>query len=104
MGPKRAVRPALGSRKTKEIGFDSIDIFADPLDLQPEERKQIKRDCDQAGLPIISVACVAVGPVDFNPSVQRLHVERVRAYLDMVREFEAKNLCSCWVNISGNVR
>lgn len=83
---------SFGIRKTKEIGFDSIDIFADPLDLQPEERKQIKRDCDQAGLPIISVACVAVGLVDFNPSVQRFHVERVRAYLDMVREFEAKNL------------
>ena len=81
-----------GIRKTKEIGFDSIDIFADPLDIGREERKQIKDDCDQAGLPIISVACVAVGLIDFNPSVQRFHIERVRAYLEMAREFEAKNL------------
>ncbi|WP_406696402.1 sugar phosphate isomerase/epimerase [Singulisphaera sp. Ch08] len=83
---------SFGIRKTKEIGFDSIDIFADPLDISREEREQIKVDCDQAGLPIISVACVAVGLIDFNPSVQRFHLERVRAYLEMAREFEAKNL------------
>ena len=28
---------AFGIRKTKEIGFDSIDIFADPLDTGVEE-------------------------------------------------------------------
>ncbi|SIO62815.1 Sugar phosphate isomerase/epimerase [Singulisphaera sp. GP187] len=83
---------SFGIRKTKEIGFDSIDIFADPLDLGPKERNQIKVDCDQAGLPIISVACVAVGLIDFNPSVQRFHFDRVRAYLEMAQAFEAKNL------------
>ena len=35
---------------------------------------------------------MAVGLIDFNPSVQRFHVERVRAYLDMAYEFEARNL------------
>ncbi|MBX6312559.1 MAG: sugar phosphate isomerase/epimerase [Isosphaeraceae bacterium] len=83
---------AFGIRMTKEIGFDSIDIFADPLDTDAKERKLIKDECDQAGLPIISVACVAVGLIDFNPSVQRFHVERVQAYLDMAYLFEAKNL------------
>jgi sugar phosphate isomerase/epimerase len=81
-----------GIRMTKEIGFDTIDIFTDPLDIDVKERKLIKRECDQANLPIISVACVAVGLVDFNPSVQRFHLERCRAYLDLVYEFEAKNL------------
>jgi sugar phosphate isomerase/epimerase len=83
---------AFGIWMTKEIGFDSIDIFADPLDSGPMELKLIKNECDRAGLPIISVACVAVGLVDFNPSVQRFHLERVRAYLDMARTFGARNV------------
>jgi len=81
-----------GIRMTKEIGFDTIDIFTDPLDIDIKERRLIKRECDKAGLPIVSVACVAVGLIDFNPSVQRFHMERCRAFLDLVYEFEAKNL------------
>ena len=81
-----------GIRMTKEIGFDTIDIFADPLDIDVKERKLIKRECDRAELPIVSVACVAVGLVDFNPSVQRFHMTRCKAYLDLVYELEAKNL------------
>ena len=83
---------AYGIWMTKEVGFDAIDIFADPLDMSPMERKLIKNECNRAGLPIVSVACVAVGLIDFNPSVQRFHLERVRAYLDMCRTFGAKNL------------
>src|SRR5579859_2620667 len=78
---------AYGIRMTREIGFDSIDIFADPLDLDVKERLLIRRECERAGLPIVSVACVAVGLVDFNPSVQRFHVGRCRAYLDLACEF-----------------
>jgi D-psicose/D-tagatose/L-ribulose 3-epimerase len=83
---------SFGIHKTREIGFDAIDIFADPLDIDEGEKRLIKDECDAAGLPIVSVACVAVGLVDFNPSVQRFHMERVRAYLDMARGFAAKNV------------
>src|SRR5262245_1384772 len=83
---------AYGIRMTREIGFDSIDVFADPLEIDVKERRLIKRECDAAGLPIVSVACVAVGLIDFNPPVQRFHVQRCRAYLDMCYEFEARNL------------
>lgn len=83
---------AYGIKMTKEIGFDTIDIFADPLDIDIKERRRIKTECDKAGLPIVSICCVAVGLVDFNPSVQRFHVQRCKAYLDMVYEYEAKNL------------
>jgi D-psicose/D-tagatose/L-ribulose 3-epimerase len=83
---------AWGIRQTKEIGFDSIDVFADPLDLNVQERRLIKTECDRAGLPIVSIACVAVGLIDFNPSVQRFHLERCRRYLDLAYEYEAKNL------------
>ncbi len=83
---------AYGIRKTKEIGFDTIDIFADPLDIDVRERKRIANECQREDLPIISIACVAVGLVDFNPSVQRFHVDRVKAYLDLAYELEAKNV------------
>ncbi|HLN26258.1 MAG TPA: sugar phosphate isomerase/epimerase [Gemmataceae bacterium] len=83
---------AYGIQKTKEIGFDTIDIFADPLDLNDQERHLIKRECDRLNLPIMSIACVAVGLIDFNPSVQRFHLQRCRAYLDLAREYEARNV------------
>src|SRR5947209_11990089 len=57
-----------------------------------KERKLIKRECDKVNLPVVSVACVAVGLVDFNPSVQRFHLARCRAYLDFAFDLGAKNL------------
>ena len=83
---------AFGIRRTRELGFDTIDIFADPLDIDIRERCLIRDECDRAGLPIISLACVAVGLIDFNPSVQRFHLSRVRSYLDLAYEFRARNL------------
>ncbi len=81
-----------GIERTKEIGFDSIDIFADPLDIDVRERRLIKDCCAANSLPIISVCCVAVGLIDFNPAVQRFHLQRCRAYLDLCYEFGAENL------------
>lgn len=83
---------AWGIQKTKEIGFDSIDIFTDPLDIDVKERTLIKRECDRLELPIVSIACVAVGLIDFNPSVQRFSIERVKRYLDLAYEYEASNV------------
>lgn len=83
---------AYGIRKTKEIGFDSIDIFADPLDTDAAERALIRAECEASGLPVISLACVAVGLIDFNPSVQRFHLDRCKKYLDFASELGAKNV------------
>jgi sugar phosphate isomerase/epimerase len=83
---------AWGIRQTKAIGFDTIDIFADPLDIDIRERALIRTECDRAGLPVVSVACVATGLIDFNPSVQRFHHERCEAYLDFCYELGAQNL------------
>src|SRR5882672_7746833 len=83
---------AYGIWMTKELGFDTIDIFADPLDTSPMELKLVKNECVRAGLPIVSVACVAVGLIDFNPSIQRFHLERCRKYLDLALEYCASNV------------
>ena len=61
---------AYGLQKTREIGFDTVDIFADPLDQSPDDRRLIRSVCADLELPIISVACVALGLIDFNPSVR----------------------------------
>src|SRR5687768_1093975 len=81
-----------GIEQTKRIGFDTVDIFTDPLDIDAKERKLIKDTARKLQLPIKSVCCVAVGLVDFNPSVQRFSVERVKKFLDMTEEFGADNL------------
>ncbi len=86
------VGTAEGIRKTKEIGFDTIDIFADPLEIDARERRLIRQTCADAGLPVVSVCCVACGIPDFNGSVRRFHIDRCKAYLDLVYELEARNL------------
>ena len=83
---------AWGIQKTKELGFDTIDIFTDPLDIDVRERRLIKDECDRVDLPIMSICCVAVGLIDFNPSVQRFSIDRVKAYLDLAYEYQAKNV------------
>lgn len=83
---------AYGLRKTRELGFDTVDIFADPLDTSAAERVLIRSTCDDLDLPIVSVACVALGLIDFNPSVRRFHIDRCKQYLEMTAEFGGRNL------------
>jgi D-psicose/D-tagatose/L-ribulose 3-epimerase len=86
------VGTAEGIRLTREIGFDTIDIFADPFDIDAKERRLIRDTCEEAGLPVISTVCCALGIADFNPPVRRFHVDRAKAYLDLGYELRAKNL------------
>lgn len=83
---------AYGIRKTREIGFDTIDIFADPLTLSEGETRIIIDTAADCGLPIVSVCCVALGLSDFNPAVAAFHVNRCRRYLDLCAAFGATNL------------
>ena len=81
-----------GIRKAKEIGFDSYDVFEDPLDVDDATREKIRSTCEEVGFPIRSVVCVAFGLVDFNPSVERFTMDRARAYIDQGAFFGARNL------------
>jgi sugar phosphate isomerase/epimerase len=81
-----------GLQKTKEIGFDTVDLFVDPLDLDPAERRLIADECRRLDLPIVSLCCVAVGLIDLNPSVRHFHLDRVRKYLDLAAEYRARNV------------
>src|SRR3954451_7023326 len=81
-----------GIRAAKEIGFDTYNVFEDPLDLTDEERQELKETAEADGLPIRSVVCVAFGLVDFNPSVQRFTMDRIKAYVDQGAYFGARNV------------
>ena len=81
-----------GLHKTKELGFDCVDIFQDPLDDNADDRiTMVTQSCEELKLPIISVVGVSVGLIDFNLSVQKFHLKRCKRYLDMGAELDAKN-------------
>jgi D-psicose/D-tagatose/L-ribulose 3-epimerase len=81
-----------GIQLTKEIGFDTIDIFADPLELTPQGRRTIRETCETARLPVISTVCCALGIADFNAPVRAFHVDRAKRYLDLAYDLRGKNL------------
>src|SRR5919109_2268833 len=81
-----------GIRTAKQIGFDTYDVFEDPLDLTDAERQEIKQTAEEVGLPIRSVVCVAFGIVDFNPSVRRFTLDRIKAYADQGAFLGARNV------------
>jgi sugar phosphate isomerase/epimerase len=81
-----------GIRRAKAIGFDTYDVFEDPLDIDDETRKLIKETTEEVGLPVRSTVCVAFGLVDFNPSVQRFTIDRAKAYLDQCAYLDGRNL------------
>ena len=87
-----AVDTARGIELTKEIGFDTTDIFADPLEIGPQERSLIRKTCLASSLPVVSTVCCALGIADFNKPVREFHVQRAKRYLDLCYELEGKNL------------
>jgi D-psicose/D-tagatose/L-ribulose 3-epimerase len=87
-----SVDTARGISLTREIGFDTIDIFADPLEIDARERRLIRSSCLAAGIPVVSTVCCALGIADFNKPVRQFHVHRAKAYLDLCYDLEGRNL------------
>ena len=77
---------------TKEIGFDTIDIFADPLEIDARERRLIRKTAQANQLPVVATVCCALGIADFNKPVREFHVRRAKSYLDFCYELEGRNL------------
>src|SRR6476646_2332237 len=89
---RTAVDTARVIELTKEIGFDTIDIFADPLEIEAKERRLIRKTCAAADLPVVAVVCCALGIADFNKPVRDFHVLRAKRYLDLGHELDARNM------------
>ena len=64
-----------GLHKTKELGFDCVDIFQDPLDDNADDRiATIKQTCDELQLPMFAIG--GVTPMN-APRLAALGVRRV---------------------------
>lgn len=87
-----SIGTAHGIHLTKEIGFDSIDIFADPIEMPPPELRIIQETCAACELPVISTVCCALGIADFNGPVRRFHIDRAKRFLDLCYALRGKNL------------
>jgi D-psicose/D-tagatose/L-ribulose 3-epimerase len=85
------VGTAEGIQLAKDIGFDSIDIFADPLETTPQELRTIRETCQASELPVISTVCCALGIADFNTPVRRFHIDRAKRYLDLAYHLHGRN-------------
>lgn len=81
-----------GLKHIGRIGFDTVDIFTEAVGIKQKEIQAVATTCAQLDLPIVSLPVVAVGLVDFNESVRRFHVDRVKQYIDLAREWGAKNV------------
>jgi len=81
-----------GIRHTSEIGFDTVDVFAEAWNISQAEKDRIRTVCESYDLPIISVPVCSLGVADFNEPVRRFHVERTKSYVDFARDIGAKNV------------
>ncbi len=81
-----------GFELAKQIGFEAIDLARDPLDSSEAELSKVAGELATVGLPVVSVVCVALGVADYNPSVQRFHVERAKRHVELAANVGAKNV------------
>jgi len=86
------VDTATGLRHIGRIGFDCVDIFTEAMTISAEEKRAIQSACEAEGLPIVSLAVVATGLIDFNDPVREFHVQRCKKFIDLAAEFKARNI------------
>jgi sugar phosphate isomerase/epimerase len=83
---------ATGLKHIARIGFDTVDIFTEAVGISHREISLVARAAQKWRLPIISLPVVAVGLIDFNEPVRRFHLERCKKFIDLARDWDAKNI------------
>jgi sugar phosphate isomerase/epimerase len=81
-----------GLKHIRRIGFDCVDIFTEAVGISRKEIATVARASKKLQLPIVSLPVVAAGLIDFNDPVRAFHVERCKKYIDLAREWNAKNI------------
>ncbi len=81
-----------GAELAREIGYGSVDVVTDPLDLTDEELAAAVEDATSGPLPVAAGICVSLGITDFNPSVRRFHTERALRHVDFAARVGASNM------------
>ena len=83
---------ATGLKHIARIGFDTVDIFTEAIGISNREISLVARAAQKWRLPIISLPVVAVGLIDFNEPVRRFHLDRCKRFIDLARDWDAKNI------------
>src|SRR5213596_893723 len=83
---------ATGLKHIARIGFDCVDIFTEAATLPRQEVRRVASTAQRLGLPIVSLPVVAVGLIDFNEPVREFHVERCKKFIDLAKNWGAKNI------------
>lgn len=83
---------AAGLKHIARIGFDCVDIATEAVGISTKEIRLVARTCEQLALPIISLPFSALGLTDFQEPVREFHLERSRKFIDLAREWRAKNI------------
>ncbi len=86
------VNTATGLKHIARIGFDTVDIFTEAIGISNREISLVARAAQKWRLPIISLPVVAVGLIDFNEPVRRFHLDRCKRFIDLARDWDAKNI------------
>ena len=81
-----------GVELAKEIGYESVDLVTDPLDLTAEELDAAVQAAIASPLPVAAGICVSLGITDFNPSVRRFHTDRAKRHVDFAARVGASNM------------
>jgi sugar phosphate isomerase/epimerase len=82
----------VGLKHISRIGFDCVDIHTEAMGISRKEVALVAKTCEKLGLPIISLPVCALGIADFADPVREFHVERTKKFIDVAREWSAKNV------------
>jgi sugar phosphate isomerase/epimerase len=83
---------ATGLKHVARIGFDCVDVFTEAVGISKKEVALVARTAEKLGLPIVSLPVVSIGLIDFNEPVREFHIERTKKYIDLARDWDAKNV------------
>jgi len=83
---------ATGLKHISRIGFDTVDVFTEAVGISEKEVALVAKTSEKLGLPIVSLPVVAVGLIDFNEPVRDFHADRCRKFIDLAKEWDAKNI------------
>ena len=86
------VDTATGLKHIARIGFDTVDIFTEAVDISKKEVSVVANTSARHELPIVSLVVVAVGLIDFNSPVRAFHVERCKQFIDLAKTWQARNI------------
>jgi D-psicose/D-tagatose/L-ribulose 3-epimerase len=81
-----------GVEVAKEIGYESVDLVTDPLDLDDAGLEAAIEAARSGPLPVAAGICVSLGITDFNPSVRRFHLERAKRHVSFAAAVGASNM------------